>query len=441
MSSIGSWLDLAGLPYSGGIGERDGVRDDKASTDRDSTLGVSAPASAQSVILLLFALVGIYQLGTGMLMGVVPVQLSLSGFPASIVGWVSTGQSIGFLVGSLLAAPVIGALGARPTLATFAILNAILAIVLWATSDAVIWTISRTIAGFSSACVLVLVEAWFAAKVTAEWRGLVFGVYMLLSRLAFMIAQIAMAVVAPILSLLFVIAALCYLLAPCVSLAIPGEAPRIGGKSIAGIWEMPLRAPAAAAAAFVHALITTSALGLFPVYAVERGIPVQQIAFLLAATQFGGLVLQLPLSFLSDRIGRRTVMTIAATMTVLFSTVLWSAEAPGVWQLATMAALWAGAPAALYSLAVAHANDIANDSERVAWSGAMLSLWGIGAAIGPLIAAVVMDRYGAASLFLFTGGLSAALVIFLVLRKLIKKRPRAPKPTAETIGPAPGTGG
>lgn len=413
---------------------------------RTATAGTGGSTTAmlgpgQSAILALFALVGIFQLGTGMLIGVVPVQLSLNGFPASIVGWVSTGQSVGFMAGSLLAAPVITALGARPTLAVFAALNATMALVLWASSDAVVWTAARTVAGFSSACVLVMVEAWFAAKVTAEWRGLVFGIYMLLSRLAFMIAQISMAIVAPLLSLLFIAAAVCYLLAPCVSFAIPGEAPRIGSKSISGIWEMPLRAPAAAAAAMVHALVTTAALGLFPVYAVERGIPVGQIAFLLAATQFGGLVLQLPLSFLSDRFGRRSIMTVAALATVVMSAVLWIAEAPGVWPLAVMTALWAGAPAALYSLAVAHANDIATDTERVAWSGAMLSLWGMGAAIGPIIAAVAMDRFGASALFLFTGGLSAALVIFLVLRKLLRKRPRAPIPSTETLGPAPGPGG
>ena len=408
---------------------------------RDAAIPASGRATGASVFALLFLTIGIFQLGTGMLMGVVPVQLSLNGFSASVVGWVSTGQSVGFLAGSLLAAPITAALRARPTLALFATINAAAAVALWFWGDPFAWMAARIVAGFSSGCVMVLFEAWVGSKAAPANRGLVFGIYMVLSRLAFLTAQIAMAVVAPHLTLLFLVAAVCYLVAPGLAVIVPGNPPLIGGRSFAGIWEMPRRAPAAAAAALAHAMITTSSLGLFPVYAVARGIPVDQIAFLLAATQFGGLVLQLPMSLLSDRVGRRTVMTIAALATLAMSALLWVAEAPGVWFLAVMAALWAGSPAALYSLGVAHANDIASDAERVAWSGAMISMWGLGAVAGPLLAAVLMDRFGAGALFAFTGALSATLMLFLLLRKLIRKRPMAPIPSADTIGPAPGVGG
>ncbi len=398
------------------------------------------PMIGVKVFLLLFLTIGIYQVGTGMLMGVVPVQLSLNGFSASVVGWVATVQSLGFLAGSLLAAPMTARLGARPTLYLFAVINAVAAVALWLSNDPWLWTSSRIVAGFSSGCVMVLFESWVGSKASPGNRGLVFGVYMVLSRLAFLIAQIAMAAVAPHLMLLCLVAAVCYLATPGLAFAVAGEPPRIGGKSITGIWNMPRRAPAAAAAAVAHAMISTASLGLFPVYAVARGIPVEQIAFLLAATQLGGLILQLPMSLSSDRVGRRTVMSVAALATLVMSIVLWFAVAPGIWPLAVMAAFWAGAPAALYSLGVAHANDIATDVERVAWSGALISLWGTGAVAGPLIAAVLMDRFGAGALFAFTGALSAALLLFLLVRKLIRKRPISPIPSTDTIGPSPGAG-
>jgi MFS family permease len=401
----------------------------------------AAVTSIAGVFLVLFLTIGVFQLGTGMLMGVVPVQLSLNGYAASVVGWVSTGQAVGFLAGSLCAAPITSRLRARPTLFVFAAINALTAVALWLWSDPLFWTIARVIAGFCSGVVMVLFEAWVGSKATAANRGLVFGIYMVLTRLAFMIAQVAMAVVAPHLTLLFLVAAVCYLAAPGVASIVPGDPPPIGGKSLGGIWDMPRRAPAAASAAFAHAMITTSAMGLFPVYAVARGIPVDQIAFLLAATQFGGLVFQLPMSLLSDRVGRRTVMTIAALATFTMSVVLWLIGPTGVWPLAAMAALWAGAPAALYSLGVAHANDIATDGERVAWAGALISLWGLGAVVGPVLAAALMDRYGVGALFAFTGVLSGGLTAFLAARKLIRKRPTAPIPSAETIGPAPGANG
>jgi MFS family permease len=418
------------------------MRDERAAASAHKASGAAdAGAAAKRALVFLFLVVGVNQLASGLMMGVVPVQLSLSGSSATAVGWVATGQSIGFLAGCLCAAPLIGLIGARRALAAFACINAISALTLLTLSEPAAWTAARTISGFSSACIIVVFESWFAAKATPERRGLILGLYMVLTRAAFMIAQIAMAIVEPRLTLLFVVAAACYLAVPGLSLTVQGDPPVIGSKSISGVREMPLRAPAAAAAAFTHALVSTASAGLFPVYAVARGVPVDKIAYILAALQFGGLALQLPLSLLSDRIGRRAVMMLAAATTVAFSAALWFAQAPGVWTLAVLAAFWAGAPAPLYSLAVAHANDIANDAERVAWSGAMLMLWGAGAAVGPVVASMLMDRFGAGALFGYTGVLSALLVLFLGLRKLIRKRPRAPIPASDTLGPAPGVGG
>ena len=102
---------------------------------RDTPLPTTGPTTGVQVFLLLFVTIGIYQIGTGMLMGVVPVQLSLNGFSASVVGWVATVQSLGFLAGSLLAAPMTARLGARPTLYLFAVINAVAALALWLSND------------------------------------------------------------------------------------------------------------------------------------------------------------------------------------------------------------------------------------------------------------------------------------------------------------------
>ena len=121
---------------------------------RDTPLPTTGPTTGVQVFLLLFVTIGIYQIGTGMLMGVVPVQLSLNGFSASVVGWVATVQSLGFLAGSLLAAPMTARLGARPTLYLFAVINAVAALALWFSNDPWLWTGSRIVAGFSSGWLL-----------------------------------------------------------------------------------------------------------------------------------------------------------------------------------------------------------------------------------------------------------------------------------------------
>jgi MFS family permease len=397
--------------------------------------------AALKVIVLLFLVTGVYQLGTGILTGFVPIKLAINGFPASVVGWVSMGFSIGFLIGCLTATIPINALGTRNAIVAFAGLNVCAALVLWLTPSPHAWGLSRAAAGFASACLFVLVETWLASRTTSNNRALVFGLYMVLSRLAFTFGQIALAVVDPSLATLFLVAAAFYAVSPWAAFAIPGDPPAIGAKSRPSLVDLPVKVPAVAPAALVHGLIGTAGPSLFPVYALGLGLTVDQTAILLAAIPFGGLVLQLPFSLLSDRLGRRTVLGIVALATTLISAAFLLLPTTNLIALSLMAAIWGGAPALFYPLAVAHANDIATDEQRIGWSSTLLLLWGIGAATGPIAASLLMERYGNGALFSFTGVFSLALVVFLGMRKLLRKRGPRPTSAVDTIGPSPGPGG
>ena len=77
----------------------------------------------------------------------------------------------------------------------------------------------------------------------------------------------------------------------------------------------------------------------------------------------------------------------------------------------------------LYALAVAHANDFAADDSFVTTAGGLLLVFGIGAAIGPLIASTVMAFAGPGGLFLFTTAVHAALVVFAFARIRVRAAP------------------
>jgi MFS family permease len=155
----------------------------------------------------------------------------------------------------------------------------------------------------------------------------------------------------------------------------------------------------------------------------------------------GGLLFQIPFSHLSDRYGRRTMMAMSALATAALSLVYLLPTLPGFGWIMLLTTLWGGAPAALYLLAVAHANDIATDAQRIGWSSTLLLLWGIGAAVGPLAASLLMERFGYDMLFVSAAGLSCGLALFLGLRKLIRKRGDRREPAGNIIGPAPGASG
>ncbi|MNT83679.1 putative MFS family transporter protein [compost metagenome] len=70
----------------------------------------------------------------------------------------------------------------------------------------------------------------------------------------------------------------------------------------------------------------------------------------------------------------------------------------------------------LYPLGVSHANDNLEAELRVAVAGVLLVAFGIGAAIGPLVAGALMERSGPQALYLFSIGVTALLTLLISAR-------------------------
>lgn len=387
---------------------------------------------------LLLCVILIHQVGTGLLAALVPVRLATDGFPAWVAGAMSTGFSIGFLFGSLLAPVAIALLRPKGAIAILASANGVCALLLWVSPDPFLWTFSRTAAGFATASLFSLIEAWLGQQAPQASRGRVFGLYMLVTRLMFTVGQLSLTVIDPKLGVLFLVAAAAYFLSPIPAYRIATAGPHIDRRARPNIVEIARMAPAAAVGAAGHGFIVMAGMSLFPIYGVAVGLPVEQIALALAAMQFGGFVVQMPMALASDRIGRRTVMAGGALMTAIASFAFLAFPSPPLVVLLVLSALWGGAPAPIYSIAAAHASDLAQDHQRLPWTSGLLMIWGIGAAVGPLAAALLMDRFAVDMLFVYTGVLSVGLTLFLAWRKSVRPPPVVRKPIGERAGQSPG---
>jgi MFS family permease len=74
----------------------------------------------------------------------------------------------------------------------------------------------------------------------------------------------------------------------------------------------------------------------------------------------------------------------------------------------------------IYAIAVAHANDFAKQGEFGRVAGGMLLVLGTGLAIGPAIAAVVMNLYQPVGLFIVTATFHGALALTAFLRMKVR---------------------
>lgn len=63
---------------------------------------------------------------------------------------------------------------------------------------------------------------------------------------------------------------------------------------------------------FLYGFMETSLNGSFPVYALRTGISLEWVSIILPSFVVGSILLQMPLGTLSDRLGRKRVMTVCA---------------------------------------------------------------------------------------------------------------------------------
>jgi MFS family permease len=385
---------------------------------------------------LIVAAIGIFQTGLGVLAALIPVSLAHGGLPVSLSGLVISAGSAGFLAGCIVAPTIVRVVGVRPALYAAVAISAAMSVSLWLWGVGGGWILIRGISGFASGIVFPITEAWLADRSPAGRRAAYFSLYQITSRSVYAAAQLSLTWVDPASVALFLAAAIAALFAPMPCLAVSRPAPSPGQRVFGAMFDVPRRAPAAAAASFSHGMVTGASTSLLPIWAVAQGLSVERIAVMLVALQLAAILLQVPVGLLADKLERRVVMAALALLVAVLS-----AAAPSLLFLPVelqpiLFGLWGASAYPLYSVAVAHMNDIARPDERVAWGGSLLVIWGIGATVGPLLVATAMQGLGAGALFACTAGAGLALFAFLVWRLSVQRRQRKPgRPDIAMQGP------
>ena len=92
----------------------------------------------------------------------------------------------------------------------------------------------------------------------------------------------------------------------------------------------------------------------------------------------------------------------------------------GGWFMYVLFGLYGFSAYPIYAIAVAHANDFAKQGEFGRVAGGMLLVLGTGLAIGPALAALVMNLYAPVGLFIVTATFHGALALTAFLRMKVR---------------------
>jgi len=378
-------------------------------------------SSIKSISSLLLSF-GMLLLGNGMIGTLLGIRSRLEEFSMEITGVIMAGFSVGLLMGALYAVRVVADVGHIRAFAAFASIMsvAVLAHVLFI--DPVIWFVLRVVAGFCMAGMVMVVESWVNERTTNNTRGQILSLYMITNYLGAGLGQFMLLVGDPAQFQLFIIASMVYSLSLVPILVTRASAPKPSSPQRMKFRELFAISPVGVFGTICAGMANSSLNSMGAVFAKEIGLSIGDVSVFMAAAILGGMALQFPIGRLSDKFDRRTVSISASLATGLAAlAVIWATSQP-VAILFAAVAFYGAVGFTIYPLSASQVNDLAAPDRLVQVAAGLLVAYGIGASIGPIMAAQSMTAFGPAGFFLFIVGVNSALILFTTIR-IIQRRP------------------
>jgi MFS family permease len=359
-------------------------------------------------------------IGHGLLLTLLPIVATNSGFSDTQVALTGSAYFIGFVLGCLGTPYMVKRVGHIRSFAVMATLYSAIVLVFPLLPEFYSWLLLRLILGFSVSGLYMIIESWLNERASVENRGTILSIYTMLSLLMMMVGQQLLNIpgissehlftlAAILVSLALIPVSLTLTLAPAPLQTVKISLPKVWRHSHIGL-----------IGAVVYGLVNGSFWALAPVYARQSGFDTFQLSMLMSVTVLGGAVFQLPLGRLSDRLDRRIVLIACALVGTAISVgfVVLPMVVPVVenWMIAVLAFLWGGAAMTQYSISLAHANDNAPADDFVEIGSGMLLTVGICSALGAPLASLAMTLMGAAGLYAFAAVCLAAFAVITLVR-------------------------
>lgn len=337
----------------------------------------------------------------------------------------------GFLGGSHYAPGLIQRVGHVRVFAALGSFVSAILILFPAVTEPWVWIVLRVFMGFCFSGVYVTAESWLNNATTNENRGKTLSLYMIVQMGGIVAAQGLMTMGDPSGFVLFIVPSVLVSLAFAPILLSATPTPAFETTKAMSARELFGLAPLSCVGSFLLGGVFSALFGMASVYGVQAGLTVAEISAFIAAIYVGGLILQFPIGYLSDRMDRRRLILIVVGIGIVGAIV--GLVGGGISALLLSAFLVGGAANPLYGLVIAYANDYLDTEEMAAASGRLLFLNGTGAMGGPILTGWIMAGVGPSGFFMFIAGLLGLMLVYGIYRSFQRPAPAA----SETASYAP----
>ena len=355
-----------------------------------------AAISSAWALLLGIALI---MLGNGLQNTLLGVRATLEGFGTGVTGLVMTAYFVGFVTGSTVVPRLLANVGHIRVFAALASLASSAVLVHTVFVTPLTWGLVRIVTGFCFAGLYVVAESWINEAATNKTRGQLLSVYMIMVLGGTGSGQLLMNLSDPRGFELFVLVSVLISVALIPITLSVGRAPPFEASESIGVRALFRASPLGVAGAFLIGIAHAALYTMGPVFGTEIGLSVERVSLFIAAALFGGLALQWPIGWLSDRFDRRRVIVAVAWVATGASFAAGTGGVGSYPLLIASTALLGGMSMPLYSLCGAHTNDHLTPPQIVAASATLVLVGGFGLMMGPSLAAALMQFSGPAGIF------------------------------------------
>jgi MFS family permease len=369
-------------------------------------------------------LLGIFllMLGNGMQGTLLGLRGGIEGFDTATMGFVMAGYFAGFLGGAQVTPWLLRRVGHVRVFAALASLVSAAFIIFAAVVDPIAWTVMRVVVGFCYSGIYVVAESWLNESSTNENRGQTLSAYLIMQMLGIIVAQSLINIADPGGYNLFIIMSVAVSISFAPILLSASPAPVFSSTRRMSLRQLFKASPLGCVGIFFLGAIFGAQFGMGPVYGTEVGLTPAEISIFIGAIFGGGLVLQYPIGWLSDRMDRRALIVMVTALGAVSCLValIFEGSFPA---LVLTAFLVGGTSNPLYSLLIAHTNDFLEHEDMASASGGLIVLNGIGAAGTPILVGYLMEEYGTASFLYFIAVFMTATAVYATYRRTVRPAP------------------
>ena len=358
---------------------------------------------------LLLVTAGVYSTLVG-------IRAELKNLPTLVSGGITTAYYAGFLLGSWYTLRALKQVGHIRVYAALASLLSASVLITGVYDSPLIWIIMRSSTGFCFAGLYVVAESWLNGLASNTFRGRLLAMYNVVTIGAYGAGQLLVFNFDARTLTGFAFAAVVSSLAVIpVAMSEQAATPQVENNTHITMRELAKIVPTGAGTILLVGLAHGGMLGMAVIFATREGLSVGRVGILIAAINLGGMALTWPISSASDDIDRR-IIGVLSTLAVIVLGLVMLTQTPSSWVTTALLFAIGGFSFPLYAVGGAYTHDWVSQEQMGAAASQLVTLYGFGAMIGPLVAAPFLDIIGTQGFAWSIISLHALILLFLIYR-------------------------